>query len=86
MAPKTLAVPLRDRVGINDDEATRLSWPGGPQRHPESTVNIFERGARRLAHECANLVTEGEILDQALRAGEKDGPEGTHAECHQEDE
>ena len=58
------------------DEATRLSWPRGPQHHPKSTVNIVERGTRPLALECANLLTEGEILGQEFRAGEKEDPDG----------
>ena len=51
MAPETVAVPLHDRVAINDDEATGPSWPRGSQRHPESAVNLVERGTRPLALE-----------------------------------
>ncbi len=84
VAPKTLAVPLRDRVGINYDEATRPSWPRGSQRHPESAVNIVEQGTRPLALECANMLTEGEILGQEFRAGEKEGPNGPGTEGYEE--
>jgi len=77
MAPETFARPLRDRIRINDNQVTRPTWPEGSQCHPEGAVNIVERGTRPLALECANLLPEGEILGQAFRAGEKDGPEGT---------
>ncbi len=84
MAPETFTVPLRDRVGINDDEATRPAWPRGPQRHPESAVNIIERGTRPLALECTNLLTEGEILCEEFRAGDKEGPDGPGTEGYEE--
>ena len=62
--PKSLTGPLRDRIRINDDQATRPPWPEGPQCHPEGAVNIVERRAWPLALERTYLLTEGKILGQ----------------------
>lgn len=74
VVPKTLMGPLRDRVRVNDDQATRPPGPERPQCNPEGAVNIVERRTWPLELERAYLLTEGQILGQELRTGEKQGP------------
>ena len=58
-APETFAVPLRDRIRVDYDQATRPPGPEGPQYDPKGAVNIVERGTRPLALECAKPVDGG---------------------------
>ena len=66
----------------------RLAHPGqkGPQCNPKGAVNIVEPGTRPLALECANLLTEGQILEQEFRTGENEGPDGPGTEGYEEED
>ena len=66
IASETLAIPLRDRIRVDDEQATHPSWPRGAQSHPEDPVNVIEQRTWSLALYRGYLLTQGKILGQEV--------------------
>jgi len=86
VASETLAIPLRDRIRVDKENATRPSWPRGPQRHPEGAVNIIAWWTWPLALEYGDLLTQREILSQEIGPRQKERPDSVRTEGDEKDE
>ena len=59
---ESLAMPVRDRSWLDENECSAPARPDAPEPHPEESVTVPELDAPRLPTEYRQLLAESDVL------------------------
>ncbi len=86
VSAESIPIPPRDRVRVDDDETTGPRRSGGPERDPESPIDVVDMRARAILLQRHHLLPKSQVFDHEVGAPPTHRPDSTGAERDEEDE
>ena len=86
VSAESFPIPLRDRVGVDDDQSTSPTGPRLAERQPECAVGVVEGSPGSFFLERSNLLPQREVFKSRGRPAPTHRAQRTGAERDEENE